>query len=59
MTMKIEHLAALARMQDTLADASRTRRATGAKTPAPLKPERPHATEVARVTPLPERLGSR
>jgi hypothetical protein len=59
MTMKLEHLAALARLQDTLADASRRRRATVANTPAPPEPERPHATEMARVTPLPERLGSR
>jgi hypothetical protein len=60
MTMKIEHLAVLSRLEQTLADASRRRLAASAKKPAPLKPERqPHATEITRVAPLPGRLGSR
>jgi hypothetical protein len=59
-TMKIEHLAALSRLEETLADASRRRLATGARTPAPPKPERhSHPTEIKRVAPLPDRPGSR
>jgi hypothetical protein len=58
--MNLQHLVVLARVEERLADASRRRLAAGTEPPAPLKqPERqPRPTEVPRVAPLPNRLGS-